>query len=272
MTVAANSPNSNVQVAKNHSLGANSSISGLQLLLSNDGKTDDCCPPSRPISAASDSSESSTESSATSEDDEEQEVTFNTIKRRQTKINVITPKSVSSSPKNESNSMVASKPSTTSNAAINDTQETCDELKNIANSNGDRACNINDKSAVNDSKTGDVNDNKENGFNKKPRSSPDIAKINGDKSDIERTPSETTIDSVTKSDDKNIKKEPKTSKSANSMNSVVNSFDEQNSLPGINLPARFKKANSKTKKSTIRKSDLRNNGCGSSDSDKKVSK
>ena len=56
------------------------------------------------------------------------------------------------------------------------------------------------------------------------------------------------------------------------MNSVVNSFDEQNSLPGINLPARFKKANSKTKKSTIRKSDLRNNGCGSSDSDKKVSK
>merc|ERR1712150_332175 len=69
-----------------------------------------------------------------------------------------------------------------------------------------------------------------------------------------------------------IKIAKKNTKSACSMNTVVNSFDEhQSSLPGITLPARFKKANNKNKKSTIRKSDLRNNGCGS-DTDEKVSK
>merc|ERR1711993_13699 len=105
----------------------------------------------------------------------------------------------------------------------------------------------------------------ENGVNKKTDVSPEMTKINGDKHDIMRTPSVIRNDSGLKGDDKRTKKETKNSKSTTSPNALVNSIDEhQTSLPGINLPARFKKGNSKAKKSTIRKSDLRNNGCGSS--------
>ena len=114
-----------------------------------------------------------------------------------------------------------------------------------------------------------LNHNKENGVKSQSKDNAE-AKVNGDSQT--RTPSVAPIDSAIKIDDKNTKKEQKTAKSATSINSTANSLDEQHpSLPGINLPARFKKANSKNKKSTIRKSDLRNNGCGS-DLDKKVSK
>ena len=250
----------------NHSSTSSSTNTGLSISLSNETTAEECSSPSRPVSAASDSSESSTESSTTSEDDEDQEVAFNTIKRRQTKINVITPKSPSSSPPTNSNNTVASKNSTTLNVASNDTQNECDETKYIVNTNGDNACKM---SAVNDCLTGDVNDNnKENGDDKDAENDVKVTKVNGDKNDV-RTQSAITIDSVIKSDDKSSKKEQKSPKTANSMNALVNSFDEPTSLPGINLPARFKKANSKTKKSTIRKSDLRN--CAS-DVDKKVSK
>ena len=74
----------------------------------------------------------------------------------------------------------------------------CDEKERIVNSNGDNAPKMNDKSAVNDSVTGDVNDNKENGVRKKTENSPEQTKINGDKSDILRTPSVATNDSVIK--------------------------------------------------------------------------
>jgi len=258
-------------VAMNHSSTSNSSNTGLSLSPSVETTTEECSSPSRPVSAASDSSESSTESSTTSEDDEDQEVAFNTIKRRQTKINVITPKSPSSSPPINSNNSVVSKNSATSNVALNDAEKQCDETKYIVHSNGDNACKM---SAVNDCLSGDVNDNnKENGENKEAENNVEVTKVNGDKNDIVRTQSAITIDSVIKSDDNSSKKEQKSPKTANSMNALVNSFEEQpNSLPGINLPARFKKANSKAKKSTIRKSDLRNIGGGSSDVDKKVSK
>lgn len=273
MIVAANLPSSNSYVAMNQSLVSNSSVNPLSQCISNDGGSDESCSPSRPISAASDSSESSTESSTTSEEDEEQEIAFNTIKRRQTKINVISPKSASPTPNSDSSNSLTPNLSSTSNVAINETLGHCDETQAITNSNGDDTQKLNDQSAVNTSPTGDVNDNKENGVTSKSVKSPEITKLNGDKGDIVRTPNETAIDSVIKSDDKNSKKEHNNSKSASSMNVLVNSHDEQhNSLPGINLSARFKKANSKAKKSTIRKSDLRNNGCGSSDVDKKLSK
>ena len=273
MIVAANAHSSNSHVAMNQSLVSNSSVALLSQCISNDGGSDESCPPSRPISAASDSSESSTESSTTSEEDEEQEVAFNTIKRRQTNINVISPKSASPTLNSDSSYSLTPHPTSTSIVAINDTLGHCDEMQSITNSNGEDTQKINDQSAVNKSPTGDVNDNKENGVTSKSVNSPEINKLNGDKGDIERTPKETAIDSVIKSDDKNSKKEQNHSKSASSINVLVNSHDEQhNSLPGISLPARFKKANSKAKKSTIRKSDLRNNGCGSSDVDKKLPK
>ena len=273
MIVAANSPSSTSHVAMNQGLVSTSSNTLLSQCTSNDGGTDESCVPSRPISAASDSSESSTESSTTSEDDEEQEVAFNTIKRRQTKINVISPKSASPTPNNDSSNSLTPNLSTTLNVANNENTAHCEEMVSIANSNGDNSQKMNDHSAVNNSSSGDVNDNTENGDKTKTVKIPEITKLNGDKGDIVRTPNETTIDSAIKSDDKNSKRENKNSKSASSMNALVNSHDEQhNSLPGINLPARFKKANSKAKKSTIRKSDLRNNGCGSSDVDKKLSK
>ena len=238
--------------------------------MSNESRTEESLSPSRPISAASDSSESSTESSATSED-EEQEVTFNTIKRRQTKINVISPKSASPQPHNDL-SISSSKLSTTSNISNNEKQEHCDETKYIVDSNGDNKIKSNEKSAVIDLKSSDANDNKENGVKSEIDSIAVEGKINGDKTSSTRTPSVTSIDSSIKIEDKNSKKDQKNAKSACSANAVVNSFDEhQSNLPGINLPARFKKANNKNKKSTIRKSDLRNNGCGS-DTDKKVSK
>jgi len=256
-------------------MSANAAVSnsaGLGLhTLSNDSRAEESLSPSRPISAASDSSESSTESSTTSEEDEEQEVTFNTMKRRQTKINVISPKSASPQPHNDFNNS-SSKLSTTSSLSNNENQEHCDETKYIVDSNGDNKIKSNEKSAVNDLKSSDAYDKKENGIKSQIDSNADEGKINGDKTNSTRTPCATPIDSAIKSDDKNSKKDQKNTKSACSMNTVVNSFDEhQSSLPGITLPARFKKANNKNKKSTIRKSDLRNNGCGS-DTDKKVSK
>ena len=187
-------------------------------------------------------------------------------------INVISPKSTSS-PHVEKNVSSNLKVSNLPNAASDNAKENCDDTTCIINSNGDNFATLKDTNAVNDSLIGDVNENMENGVNKKSDGSPETTKINGDKHDIIRTPSVIRNDSGLKGDDKSTKKETKNSKSTSSPNALVNSLDDhQTSLPGINLPARFKKGNSKAKKSTIRKSDLRNNGCGSSDSDKKVSK
>ena len=244
-------------------ISTNAAGSGLSTS-TNDSKSEENLFPSRPISAASDSSESSTESSTTSED-EDQEVTFNTIKRRQTKVNVISPKSASPQPHNDISSTLNSKHTTTS---ICENLVHCDDTKVIIDKNGDNN-KSNDRCAVIDLKSKDGLDNKENGVKSQSKDNAE-AKVNGDSQT--RTPSVAPIDSAIKIDDKNTKKEQKTAKSATSINSTANSLDEQHpSLPGINLPARFKKANSKNKKSTIRKSDLRNNGCGS-DPDKKVSK
>merc|ERR1712018_168730 len=142
----ANTTASNSQVAISaNAVICNSVGSGLHIL-SNENRTEESLSPSRPISAASDSSESSTESSTTSED-EEQEVTFNTIKRRQTKINVISPKSASPQPHNDL-SISSSTLSTTSNISNNEKQEHCDETKYIVDSNGDNKIKSNEKSAV----------------------------------------------------------------------------------------------------------------------------
>merc|ERR1719411_2376007 len=122
---AAISVGANLPTSKNTVYVSNSSTSGTLLSPANDGNTEESCSPSRPISAASDSSESSTESSTTSED-EEQEVAFNTIKRRQTMINVISPKSASPHPHNDL-SISSSTLSTTSNISNNENQEHCDE-------------------------------------------------------------------------------------------------------------------------------------------------
>merc|ERR1712038_1099736 len=207
----------------------------------------------------------------TSEEDEDQEVTFNTIKRRQTKVNVISPKSAAPQPHNDVCNTSSSNFSTTLNNSNSEKQSYCDETKELGDTNGDNNIKSNGKSAVINLKPSNVYDNDENGV-ENPTDSNGEDKINGDKIDITRTPSAASNDSEIKKDSKNTKKEQKPNKSASSLNSVANSFDEhQSTLPGINLPVRFKKANSKNKKSTIRKSDLRNNGCGS-DSEKKVSK
>ena len=181
---------------------------------------------------------------------------------------MINPKSPSSAPPNNSNNSIAAKVSVTSEAAVNDNENQCAESY-IVNSNGDNACKL---SAVNDCLVSDANkNNKENGDDKESEDNSEVTKVNGDKNDILRTQS--AINIVIKSDDKSSKSDPKSPKSANSANKVLNTSDGQpNSLPGIHLPARFKKANSKTKKSTIRKSDLRNIVGVSSDADKKVSK
>ena len=117
------------------------------------GKTRERHPSS---ASASDSSESSTESSTTS-DDEDSEVTFNTIKRRQTKIHVIAPKPPPSSSPAKSDNSVASLVAETSFAAGTDTSPNqCDETRSVVNSNGDNDCKV---KAVNDCFSGDVNDN-----------------------------------------------------------------------------------------------------------------
>ena len=268
-TASTTTSNSNVAITAN-TVAANNAASSRQIFPT-EIKSDGSLSPSRPISAASDSSESSTESSTTSEEDEDQEVTFNTIKRRQTKVNVISPKSAAPQPHNDVCNTSSSNFSTTLNNSNSENQSYCDETKELADTNGDNNIKSNGKSAVINLKPSNVYDNKENGV-ENPTDSNGEDKINGDKIDVTRTPSAASNDSEIKNDSKNTKKEQKPSKSASSLNSVANSFDEhQSTLPGINLPVRFKKANSKNKKSTIRKSDLRNNGCGS-ESEKKVSK
>ena len=261
-------PNSCSAGTVNHNSVSNASNLGLPPSSSTEAVTDESASLSRPKSSASDSSESSTESSTTS-DDEDSEVTFNTIKRRQTKIHVIAPKPPPSSSPAKSDNSVASSIAETCEAGTDPSPNQCDETK-FVNSNGDNDCKM---KAVNDCYSGDVNDNnKEN--DDEVESNTEATKVNGDKEDIGRTHNAIKIASVKKGDEKSNKKEQKSPKSANSINTFVNSSDEQpNSLSGIVLPARFKKVNSKTKKSTIRKSDLRNIGSGSSDVDKsKVTK
>ena len=266
-STTANNTSSTSPVAINSNTILSNIAAGSGLHTTNDNNSEENLSPSRPISAASDSSESSTESSTTSED-EDQEVTFNTIKRRQTKVNVISPKSASPQPHNDTTNTFNPKIST-ANISSYDNQAHCDDTKVIADKNGDNNIKSTDKCAVITLKSSNAFDNKENGVESQTDNNAD-GKVNGDS--LTRTPSVAPVDSAIKIDDKNTKKEKKPAKSNTSLNSMVNSLDDQQpSLPGINLPARFKKANSKNKKSTIRKSDLRNNGCGS-EVDKKVSK
>ena len=293
--------NSASNLSSSNNLQGLSSVSGLSSTRTNESILvggEDCGSgglspqPSRPLSSASDSSESSTESSTTSEeDDEDQEVTFNTIKRRQTAIHVIAPASPSSSSAVHSNDVTAtdialSAPSApTERSALPDgSAKECDETKAIAANNCSNGDDVYKLKAVGDNSTtasGDGNDDdKENSEDEKKdatNTAKNLApKVNGDKNESERTQNSTSIiGSVFKVDQKSSnKKEQKnqTSATSNSMNNSSNEEQHVGGLSGIVLPARFKKVNSKSKKSTIRKSDLRNSGATTDGDKTKLSK